>query len=118
MKTPLFPRDILAAFCFLVPVLTAPALAQDSAFHLATSDPARSPSPAIGNGRIGVVIPALGFGASPSFLAGLYENAPGDVPRIAAVPAWTAIAVFDGERWLDSAAAAGAVRSYRQVVDM
>ncbi|HEY7504470.1 MAG TPA: hypothetical protein VH700_10250 [Gemmatimonadales bacterium] len=94
------------------------AAAQDSALHLATSDPARSPSPVIGNGRIGVLIPALGFGASPSFVAGLYENAPGDVPRIAAVPAWTAVAVFDGERWLDSAAAVGSVRAYRQVVDM
>ncbi|HVJ99976.1 MAG TPA: hypothetical protein VM365_03900, partial [Gemmatimonadales bacterium] len=118
MNTSLFPRDILAAFCFLAPWLTAPAVAQDSAFHLATSDPSRSPSPAIGNGRIGVVIPALGVGASPSFMAGIYETPPGDVPRIAALPAWTAIAVFDGERWLDSTAAAGAVRGYRQVLDM
>ncbi|HJR51021.1 MAG TPA: hypothetical protein VJ794_07945, partial [Gemmatimonadales bacterium] len=106
------------AFLLLAAIPGSSATAQDSAFHLATSDPARSPSPAIGNGRIGVVIPALGFGAGPSFVAGVYENAPGDVPRIAAVPAWTAIAVFDGERWLDSTAAAGAVRSYRQVVDM
>jgi trehalose/maltose hydrolase-like predicted phosphorylase len=97
---------------------TASHLAGDSTFRLATIDPARRPSPFIGNGRIGVVIPALGFGASPSFVAGIYENAPGDVPRIAAVPAWTAIAVFDGERWLDSAAAPGAVRSYQQMVDM
>jgi len=118
MNTPLFPRDILAAFCFLVPGLITPAVAQDSAFHLATGDPTRSPSPAIGNGRIGVVIPALGVGASPSFMAGIYENAPGDVPRIAALPVWTAVAVFDGERWLDSTAAAGAVRGYRQVLDM
>jgi trehalose/maltose hydrolase-like predicted phosphorylase len=108
----------LSCFWILVSAIATPAAAQDSAFHLATTDPARSPSPAIGNGRIGVVIPALGFGASPSFLAGLYENAPGDVPRLTAVPAWTAIAVFDGERWLDSAAAASAVRGYRQVVDM
>ena len=43
-------------------------------------------------------------------MAGLYEHGPGDVPRIAALPAWNAIAVFDGERWLDSTAAAGAVR--------
>jgi trehalose/maltose hydrolase-like predicted phosphorylase len=106
------------ASLFLLGVLAFSAGAQDSTFLLISADPARSPSPAIGNGRIGVVIPALGFGASPSFVAGIYENAPGDVPRIAAVPAWTAIAVFDGERWLDSAAAAGAVRRYRQVVDM
>ena len=40
------------------------------------------------------------------------------MPRIVALPAWTAIAVFDGERWLDSTAAAGAVRGYRQALDM
>ena len=105
MITSWLPRDLLAAFCMVTPALARPAVAQDSAFHLATSDPTRSPSPAIGNGRIGVVIPALGVGASPSFLAGIYENLPGDVPRIAALPAWTAIAVFDGQRWLGSTAA-------------
>jgi trehalose/maltose hydrolase-like predicted phosphorylase len=91
----------------------------DSTFLLATDDPARAPSPFIGNGRLGVVIPALGIGASNSFIAGLYEHGPGDVPRIVAVPAWNAVAIHDGERWLDSSAiAAGAVRDYRQVVDM
>jgi trehalose/maltose hydrolase-like predicted phosphorylase len=104
---------------WLLALLPSIGAAQDSAFQLTTTDPVRSPSPAIGNGRIGLVVPALGFGSSRSFAAGVYENAPGDVPRIAAVPAWTAIAVFDGERRLDSTAlAAGAVQSYRQVVDM
>jgi trehalose/maltose hydrolase-like predicted phosphorylase len=108
------------AFVFCAWALSAiPATAQDSTFRLATDDPARSPSPFIGNGRLGVVIPALGLGASNSFVAGLYEHAPSDVPRIAAVPAWNAIGVHDGTRWLDSSAiAAGAVREYRQVLDM
>jgi protein-glucosylgalactosylhydroxylysine glucosidase len=106
------------SYAWLLPA-AVPAAAQDSTFHLATADPARSPSPFIGNGRIGVVIPALGFGASNSFVAGLYEHASSDVPRIAAVPAWNAIGVHDGSRWLDtSAIAAGAVRRYRQVLDM
>jgi protein-glucosylgalactosylhydroxylysine glucosidase len=96
-----------------------PTRAQDSAFHLATGDPGRSPSPFIGNGRIGAVIPALGFGAGPTFVAGLYEHAPGDVPRIVAAPSWNELAVFDGSRWLDSTAiATGGVRGYRQVLDM
>ena len=118
MKTLSKPAIVISAFLLLTPTEISAAAAQDSAFHLTTTDFTRSPSPAIGNGRIGLVIPALGFGASPSFVAGIYENAPGDVPRLAAVPAWTAIAVFDGERRLDSAAVPGAVRSYRQVVDM
>ena len=118
MSIPSLIRNVSSTICLITlhPYLGA---AQDSAFHLATTDPARAPSPAIGNGRIGLVIPALGFGVSQSLAAGIYENAPGDVPRISAVPSWTAIAVFDGERWLDSSAiAAGAVRAYRQVVDM
>ena len=61
--------------------------APDSAFLLATEDPGRSPSPFIGNGHIGVLIPPLGIGPSISFLAGLYEHGPQDVPRIAALPA-------------------------------
>src|SRR6476646_5833985 len=73
----------------------------DSTFLLTTDDPARAPSPFIGNGRIGVVIPALGIGAETSLAAGLYEHGPSDVPRIAAVPSWNGIGVFDGDRWLD-----------------
>jgi protein-glucosylgalactosylhydroxylysine glucosidase len=108
-----------SAICCARGLSAAPAAAQDSTFLLATGDPARSPSPFIGNGRLGMVIPALGFGASNSFVAGLYEHASSDVPRIAGVPAWNAISVHDGDRWLDtSAIAAGAVREYRQVVDM
>jgi trehalose/maltose hydrolase-like predicted phosphorylase len=97
----------------------APDPARDSTFLLATDDPARAPSPFIGNGRVGVVIPALGIGASHSFVAGLYEHGPGDVPRIAAAPAWNGIGVFDGERWLDAERPAdGSIQSYRQAIDM
>src|SRR5688572_31576509 len=91
----------------------------DSGFLLSTSDPHRSPSPFIGNGRLGVVIPALGIGATQSFKAGLYEHGPGDVPRIVAVPAWNAISVFDGQAWIEARPARdSSVRAYRQVVDM
>jgi trehalose/maltose hydrolase-like predicted phosphorylase len=112
---------VWCAQAFLVARLPSqePSSARDSAFLLATDDPARSPSPFIGNGRIGVVIPALGIGASPSFMAGLYEHGPGDVPRIVAIPAWNAISVFDGEKWLDAKPPAeSAIEAYRQAVDM
>ena len=69
-----------------------PAVGQtDSTFLLTTGDPMRSPSPFLGNGRAGVVVPALGLGATRSFVAGLYEHGPGDVPRLAAGPAWNAV---------------------------
>ena len=93
--------------------------AADSAFVLSTDDPGRKPSPFIGNGHLGLVVPPLGIGGSLSLLAGLYDQAPGDIPRIAAVPAWNAIEVFDGERWLPATASAdGSVAGYRQAIDM
>ena len=93
--------------------------ASDSAFLLTTDDPARSPSPFIGNGHLGTVIPPLGIGAALSYPAGVYEHGPSDVPRIVAMPAWNAINIFDGERWLDAKPPAdGSIQAYRQVVDM
>jgi len=93
--------------------------AGDSTFVLATEDPARAPSPFIGNGRFSLVIPPLGLAAERSYETGLYEHGPGDVPRIVALPAWNGIRVFDGERWLEDTLSAGdSVRSYRQAIDM
>jgi hypothetical protein len=79
-------RNVTALLPYLLAVLASPAAAQDSAFHLATTDPARAPSPAIGNGRIGVVIPALGIGAGP--IGGrrslvTLSGAKGTMPRMA-----------------------------------
>ena len=92
---------------------------EDSAFLLKTIDPGRSPSPFIGNGRLGVVIPSLGIGTSPSFKAGLYEHGPGDVPRIVAVPAGNALSVHDGRGWLESERSSDpSIQEYRQVLDM
>jgi trehalose/maltose hydrolase-like predicted phosphorylase len=95
---------------------TPPPPAADSGFLLTSGDPARAPSPFIGNGRIGVVIPPLGIGATPSIAAGLYEHGPMDVPRIAAVPAWNAVAVADGDHWIEPDR--DSVGSYRQTLDM
>jgi trehalose/maltose hydrolase-like predicted phosphorylase len=102
-----------------LPLLVQPLRAQDSTFVLATDDPTRSPSPFIGNGRLGVVIPPLGIGPTPTFLAGLYEHAPQDVPRIVGLPTWTAISIHDGGGWLDTdSARSRTVERYRQAVDM
>src|ERR1041384_2175442 len=60
--------------------------ATDSAFVLSSDDPGRLPSPFIGNGHLGLVVPPLGIGGSLSLLAGLYERSPGDVPRISPAP--------------------------------
>lgn len=94
------------------------AAAQDSTFLLTTDDPRRAPSPYVGNGHLGILIPALGLGTSLTFKAGLYEHGPGDVPRIAAIPAWNAVDVFNGERWLGAETEKASVTRYRQTVDM
>ena len=93
--------------------------AADSGFVLTSDDPARAPSPFIGNGRVGLVIPALGLAAERSFVTGLYERGPRDVPRIVSIPAWNGIRVFDGERWLgDTLSPGDSIQSYRQLIDM
>ena len=97
----------------------APASEPDSTFLLTSDDAARSPSPFIGNGHLGVVIPPLGIEGSLSLKAGLYDEAPGDVPRIAAVPTWSAIGIFDGDHWLElKPPPDSSIRHYRQVIDM
>ena len=123
MEAGITPLTRLWCACAL---LGAPLAAQqpagsggDSTFLLITGNPHRVPSPFLGNGRLGVVIPPLGVGASPSYRAGLFEHAPGDVPRIVAIPAWNAIEVFDGNRRMElKPAPDSAVRGYRQLVDM
>ncbi len=118
---------LLVALC-AVPMLHIGALAaqrstqdstSDSTFVLSTRDPARDPSPFIGNGHVGLVIPPLGVGATRSMVAGLYEHGTVNVPRITSAPAWNAIDVFDGERWLGTTTpAVSAISDYRQSIDM
>jgi protein-glucosylgalactosylhydroxylysine glucosidase len=97
----------------------APLPAQDSLWVLDSRDPARTPSPFIGNGRIGLVIPALGLGPAPSYRAGLYEEARGDVPRIVEAPGWTPLGICRRGGCLDSAAVgAGLIQDYHQALDL
>ncbi len=52
-------------------------------------------------------------------MAWLYDHADGDVPRIAALPAWNEINFFNGKHWLNDARLDTSVfRSYRQSLDM
>lgn len=100
---------------FLVAALSA----QDSTFLLSTTDPAYRTPAFIGNGAFSLVTTPLGTASAPSFAAGLYDHAPGDVPRIAALPAWNAIDVFDGRSWLDQTTPdTSTLRNYRQTLDL
>ncbi|HEU4642076.1 MAG TPA: hypothetical protein VFS44_06430 [Gemmatimonadaceae bacterium] len=93
--------------------------AQDSTFLLSSGTPVSRFPAYLGNGRLGVRTSPLGTSATPSLLAGVYEHAPGDVPRIAALPAWNEVDVFDGRRWLgDAPTGDGTLDDYRQTLDM
>jgi hypothetical protein len=112
---------LLLAAALLLPAplpLVAQSAERDSSFVLASDDPARSPSPFIGNGHFSVVIPATGLGPSLSLVAGLDEHALGDVARIVALPAWNAIAIVDGDARLDAASPPRVLHDYRQTIDM
>src|SRR3954463_14412820 len=97
----------------------SPAQSTDSTFLLQSSDPARRPSPFIGNGHLGMVVPALGLGPAPAYMTALFEEAPHDVPRIVVIPAWGPLSVYNGSHWLSADSnAAAAVKDYRQTLDM
>ena len=99
---------VAAAAVGAAATLPAQVSSDDSSFVLSSDDPARTPSPFIGNGRIGLVIPALGIGPADSYVAGLYEEAPRDVPRIVRIPTWLPLGICRRAGCLDSTAAARA----------
>ncbi|HEX6536219.1 MAG TPA: hypothetical protein VF041_16630 [Gemmatimonadaceae bacterium] len=110
---------LLAAALISSLLSAAPLAAQDSTFILGTDTPATRFPAYLGNGRLGVRVSPLGTSATESFLAGVYEHAPKDVPRIVALPAWNEIDVFDGRRWLgDAELAETTLRGYHQTLDM
>lgn len=91
----------------------------DPSFVLTTTDPAYRAPPFIGNGAFSLVGNALGTAPAQSYAAGVFDRAPGDVPRIALLPAWNVIDVSDGEGWLsDQAPDAATIHDYRQTLDL
>jgi len=69
----------------------------------------------LGSGVIGLSSTRLGTDPAESFMAGVYDHAPGDVPRIALLPAWNAVDVFNGANWLNHATS---VNHFHQTLDM
>jgi len=55
----------------------------------------------LGNGQFGLVSSQLSTNPAESFMVKVYDHSPGDVPRIAALPAWNEVNVFNGEHWLN-----------------
>ena len=122
MNLPLGLVALSWAQLFLTSGLAAqasPSQSPDSTFLLQSNDPARRPSPFIGNGHLGMVVPALGLGPAPAYLTALFEEAPSDVPRIVVIPAWGALGLNNGSAWLGADSnPTTAVKDYRQTIDM
>jgi trehalose/maltose hydrolase-like predicted phosphorylase len=73
----------------------------------------------LGNGYFSLVTHQLGSKPAESYMVKVYDRAPDDVPRIAALPAWNEVNVFNGERWLnDTALDNGSLRGYSQALNM
>ena len=110
---------VAAAAVGAAAALPAQVSPHDSSFVLSSDDPARAPSPFIGNGRIGLVIPRLGIGPADSYVAGLYEEASSDVPRIVRIPVWLPLDICRRAGCLDSTAVAGGqLQGYHQSLDL
>jgi trehalose/maltose hydrolase-like predicted phosphorylase len=103
----------------LLLLLAVSLAAQDSTFIVSTTDPTYRAPAFIGNGAFSLVSTPLGATASLSYASGVYDHAPGDVPRIAALPVWNAIDVSDGQHWLGQATLdSTSLRNYHQTLDM
>jgi len=96
-------------------VLPAP----DSSFILKTEALKPYSATYLGNGVFSMVSSPLGTSPAPSYMAWVYDHGEGDVPRIAALPAWNEVNVFNGQSWLNDAPLdANTLRSYQQSLDM
>lgn len=92
---------------------------QDPTFLLATEDPSYEIPGHLGNGVFSVVTTPLGTTPARSYMIGVYDHGDGDVPRIAVLPAWNEVDLFNGSTWLnDARPGEKTVRSYRQTIDL
>ena len=105
--------------CCLLWFLSVSLPAQDSTFLLTTTNPTYRTPAFLGNGAFSLVGAPLGTTPALSFAAGVYDHAPDDVPRIAALPAWNEIDVSDGDGWLNETRPdTSALEGYRQTLDL
>jgi trehalose/maltose hydrolase-like predicted phosphorylase len=110
-----FVAVLIAATC----VRSAALDGQDTSYVLSTRDPVNPWPTQIGNGRLALNTSSLGTAPTYSYMAGIFEHAPGDVPRMASLPAWNEMNVSNGRSWLNNAnVSASSLQSYRQALDM
>jgi len=109
------PACVICAGLFAFAVVSR---AEDSSFQLEANSPQPYTAAYLGNGAIGVETAPLGTSGTRCFLADVYDETLGDVPRIASAPAWNEIDIYNGSHWLNAQAAHAPVGNYRQRLDM
>ncbi|MFL6351402.1 MAG: hypothetical protein ACJ74Z_06090 [Bryobacteraceae bacterium] len=92
--------------------------AEDAQFQLESISPLDYTPAYLGNGAIGLETTPLATTPSRCFVAGVYDETPGDVPRIASFPAWNEIDIHNGSHWLNAPASFPPLENYRQILDM
>jgi protein-glucosylgalactosylhydroxylysine glucosidase len=92
--------------------------AEDPGFQLEAISPQPYTPAYLGNGAIGLETSPLATTPRRSFLAGVYDETPGDVPRIVSAPAWNEIDVYNGSHWLNAAPSLPPLENYHQILDM
>ena len=110
-------RATLFAFLVLEPLFTL--AAQDPTFVLTTEKLEPYVRPYLGNGYFSVLTSQWGSKPEYSYMVRLYDHAPDDVPRLATLPAWNEVNVYNGRTWLNDAPLCNdTLRSFRQTLDM
>ena len=95
------------------------AAGQDSTFVFHTQALSPYTRTYLGNGQFSLVSSQLGAAPAESFMIKVYDHSPGDVPRIAALPAWNEVNVFNGQRWLnDTPLESGSLGAWSQTLDV
>lgn len=92
--------------------------AEDGGFQFEALSPRPYTSAYLGNGAIGLETTPLATTPSRCFLAGVYDETPGDVARIASAPAWNEVDVYNGSHWLNAAPSLPPLENYHQILDM
>jgi trehalose/maltose hydrolase-like predicted phosphorylase len=111
LKLFLFVSISIINFCY--------AATTDTSFILETQSLAPYFPGYIGNGHFSLVSTPLGMIDAPSYMAKVYDHGPDDVPRIAIIPAWNGLDIYDGEKWLSKISPdSEIITSYSQRIDM
>lgn len=104
---------------FTIAVGSGVLFAQNNSFLLSTNRLQPYFPTYIGNGYFSIVSSQLGTKPTESYVESVFDNAEGDIARIASIPAWNEINFFDGEHWLNDANIQQmTIASFRQTLDM